>query len=147
MAKQQLNARISNLTRTQLDDLSQRWGTTQTETLTVIIDRMYQQETQTMSNETINYGELDRKYGTVNFEGKTYWLAAVADFSNNVFPGGYQGAEEGDAYTTEFSCPAYDADGDEYRVCWQFETVKGEEPGDLSNYPWDDEHIVEVRPE
>lgn len=48
MAKEQLNARVSNLTRRQLDELSERWGTTQTETLTVIIDRMYQQETKAM---------------------------------------------------------------------------------------------------
>jgi hypothetical protein len=44
MAKEQLNARISALTRRQLNELGKRWGTTQTETLTVIIDRMYQQE-------------------------------------------------------------------------------------------------------
>jgi hypothetical protein len=44
MAKEHLNARISALTRRQLNELGKRWGTTQTETLTVIIDRMYQQE-------------------------------------------------------------------------------------------------------
>lgn len=49
MAKEQLNARISALTRRQLDELEKRWGTTQTETLTVIIDRMYRQEIGTMS--------------------------------------------------------------------------------------------------
>ena len=50
MPKSQLNARVSDLTRRQIDELGERWGTTQTETLTVIIDRMYQQEIKTMSN-------------------------------------------------------------------------------------------------
>jgi hypothetical protein len=48
MPKAQLNLRVSDLTRRQLDELSQRWGTTQTETLTVIIDRIYREEIPTM---------------------------------------------------------------------------------------------------
>jgi hypothetical protein len=42
--KQQINFRASELTARQLDWLMARWGTSQTETLTVVIDRMYQQE-------------------------------------------------------------------------------------------------------
>jgi len=53
MAKEQLNARISALTRRQLDELGERWGTTQTETLTVIIDRMYREELKTMQPRNI----------------------------------------------------------------------------------------------
>jgi hypothetical protein len=44
MAKSQLNARVSDLTRRQLEELSERWGTSLTETLTVIIDRTYRLE-------------------------------------------------------------------------------------------------------
>lgn len=47
--KQQINFRASDLTASQLDALMQHWGTSQTETLTVVIDRMYQQEQRTMS--------------------------------------------------------------------------------------------------
>lgn len=42
--KEQLNLRVSNLTRRQLDQLMAWWGTSQTETVTVIIDRAFLQE-------------------------------------------------------------------------------------------------------
>ena len=42
--KQQINFRASDLTTQQLEQLMDRWGTSQTETLTVVIDRIYQQE-------------------------------------------------------------------------------------------------------
>lgn len=44
MAKEQLNLRVSDLTRRQLDELGRLWGTTQTETITVIIDRTFREE-------------------------------------------------------------------------------------------------------
>lgn len=63
MAKTQLNARVSDLTKQQLEELGSRWGTTQTETLTVIIDRMYRQETKIMTkvaSEIITTDDLDK---------------------------------------------------------------------------------------
>jgi hypothetical protein len=51
--KQQINFRASDLTARQLEALMQLWGTSQTETLTVVIDRMYQQETRIMTTETL----------------------------------------------------------------------------------------------
>lgn len=73
MAKEQLNARVSALTRRQLDELGERWGTTQTETLTVIIDRMYKQEITTMSiNEyTKKQNEFVREQSIRTVEGAT----------------------------------------------------------------------------
>ena len=59
MAKQQLNARVSGLTRRQLDELTVRWGTSKTETLTVIIDRIHKEETQTMTQLTVTADQLD----------------------------------------------------------------------------------------
>lgn len=44
MAKQQINFRASDLTARQLAELSERWGTTQSETITIIVDRMYREE-------------------------------------------------------------------------------------------------------
>jgi len=44
MGKTQINFRASDLTREQLDWLQERWGTSQTETVTVAIDRVYQAE-------------------------------------------------------------------------------------------------------
>lgn len=144
MAKQQLNARISDLTRRQLDELIERWGTTQTETLTVIIDRMYQQET-TMT--TATHQELARKFGTVTHEGTAYTLAEVATLSNRPFAGWWGDAEDGDEYTSEWVARAIDDAGDEYQVYWQFDAIKGEEPEDDGNWPWDDEHIARVVPQ
>lgn len=42
--KQQINFRASDLTARQLDALMQHWGTSQTETLTVVIERVFKQE-------------------------------------------------------------------------------------------------------
>ena len=42
--KQQINFRASDLTAQQLDWLMSRWGASQTETLTVVVDRVYRQE-------------------------------------------------------------------------------------------------------
>lgn len=44
MAKKQINIRASDLTLKQLEELMKRWGTSQTETLTVIIDRAHREE-------------------------------------------------------------------------------------------------------
>ena len=48
--KQQINFRASDLTTRQLEALMQFWGTSQTETLTVVIDRVYKQEKRTMNS-------------------------------------------------------------------------------------------------
>lgn len=52
--KQQINFRASELTTQQLAQLMQLWGTTQTETLTVVIDRVCQQETRVMNAYTLD---------------------------------------------------------------------------------------------
>lgn len=90
------------------------------------------------------YAAKVKEFGEVTFEGKSYALIAQADFSNRVFVGWFGDAQEGEEYTVEFAARAVDAKGDPYEVYWQFETVKGEEPGDLSDYPFDDAHITRV---
>lgn len=94
----------------------------------------------------INYEEFKQKFGTVLFEGKVYWLTAVADFSNRQFTGSWFDAQECDEYTAEFSAKAVDAEGNEHWVYWQFDTVKGNERP-LDGYPWGDEHITRVVPQ
>lgn len=42
--KQQMNVRVALLTKSQFDWLMEKWGTNQVETLTIAIDRAYQQE-------------------------------------------------------------------------------------------------------
>lgn len=91
----------------------------------------------------IPYEEYKKKFGTVLFEGKLYWLMEVADFSNRVFNGWWGDAQEGETYTVEFQAKAVDSFGEYFEVVWQFDDVKGEEqPPD--GYPWDDDHIVRV---
>lgn len=87
--------------------------------------------------------QLAKQFGTVTFEGKTYTLTAQADYTNRVFPAWYGDASEGESYTTEFDCEALDDAGNLYRVVWQFEVVKGEEP-EPDNHNWDDVAFVEL---
>jgi len=89
---------------------------------------------------------VSNKYGRVVFEGATYTLTQAADFSNRVFTGWWGDAQEGEEYTVEFSCPAIDDDGNPVAVYWQFDATKGEEPA-LDGYPFDDQHITQVRPQ
>lgn len=63
MAKEQLNARISDLTRNQLDALCKLWGASQTETLTVIIDRIYQLEEHKMNTSKYDYTVIEDNGG------------------------------------------------------------------------------------
>ena len=44
MPKQQLNLRVSDLTTHQIKQLIEWWGTSKTETITLIIDRIYKEE-------------------------------------------------------------------------------------------------------
>lgn len=86
----------------------------------------------------MNMQAMAQKFGTVEYQDETYTLTQVADYSNRVFPGWFGDAQEGEAYTTEFSAKALDDDGNEYQVYWMFDTVKGEEPADNGNWPWDE---------
>lgn len=91
----------------------------------------------------MNTQQLAQQFGTVTHIGTEYTLTQEADFSNRQFAGSWFDAQEGDEYTAEFSAKALDAEGNEYWVYWQFETVKGEEPA-LDGYPWSDAHITSV---
>lgn len=57
--KSQINIRASVLTTRQLERLTEVLGTSITETVSIAIDRMYQQETQTMKT----YTNIDERYG------------------------------------------------------------------------------------
>ena len=85
---------------------------------------------------------MKQDFGTATFEGKTYTLDCVAYLTNNVFLGWFGDAAEGESYTAEYEATAHDTDGTNYGIRWQFETVKGQEPEDESDYPFDDQHIT-----
>lgn len=87
--------------------------------------------------------EFARKFGTVVFEGTEYTLTDQADYTNRVYPGWWGDAQEGEEYTVEFGCPAVDEAGNIYRVTWQFEVVKGEEPLP-EDHEWADVAAVEL---
>lgn len=93
-----------------------------------------------MSNAT-TFASFTEKFGSVEFNGKKYALMAQAELTNRLFDGGFQGAETGDEYTTEYSAPAMGEDGEEYVVRWQFDVIKGEEPAD-EDHDWDNVHNV-----
>lgn len=83
-------------------------------------------------------------FGSCTYEGKDYILTDQAFLSNRLFPGWWGDAQEGEHYTAEYHATATDAEGYNYLVYWQFDAVKGAEPEDESNYPWDDAHISRV---
>jgi len=82
-------------------------------------------------------------FGSVNHDGTTYCLSEQAEQTNRLFDGGWNDAEDGTGYTDEWGAIAYDADGTRYRVTWQFEVTKGDEP-EADALPWDDDHVVSV---
>lgn len=86
----------------------------------------------------------DPVYGKVFWMGNVYHVYDRAELTNRVFHGWFGDAEEGESYTTEYVAHAYDSRGTEYRVYWQFDVVRGEEPEDEGDYPWDDEHVSSV---
>jgi len=78
----------------------------------------------------------------VEYDGKQYAMTRQAELSNRVFPGWFGDADEGGNYTAEYSAPAVGTDGRDYKIIWQFDEVRGEEPDDGSNYDWYDIHDV-----
>lgn len=94
-----------------------------------------------------SYRELARKYGTVEIKylglELTFWLTDRAELSNSVFDGWFGDAQEGESYIAEYCSPAIDMHGDHYKICWQFEAVKGEEP-EPDTYPFDNDHISHI---
>lgn len=92
----------------------------------------------------MNYMEVAKQYGEIEYEGKAYALTEQAVLSNRVFPGWWGDAKAGESYTAEYQAHAMDCDGRKYLVRWQFETVKGEEPEDESYYPFDDDQVTQL---
>lgn len=89
--------------------------------------------------------KLERQFGSVTFQGRKYVLAEAATFTNRVFPGWWGDASDDEPdYTAEYGAAAIDENGAPYKVIWQFDAVKGEEPEDEGNWPWDDGHITSV---
>lgn len=149
MPKQPTSVRLPDMTMRQLTELIAATGMTQSELIATAIDRMYQQETQTMTTDTAyDYTDLARRYGTIEVEVKglelTFWPTRQPELSNRLFTGWWGDAEEGEPYTTEWSCPAIDMDGNEYEITWQFDEIKGEER-EPDTYPWDVDHITRIR--
>jgi hypothetical protein len=126
------NAKAAKARRTRLTQAAQAAGYSS-------IDRLAQ---------AILRGEIamSTNYGKVNFNGKTYRLDNQAELTNRVFPGWWGDAEEGESYTAEWAADAADEQGQDCKVVWQWQEIKGEELEDAGNYPWDDDqvdHIVE----
>lgn len=95
-----------------------------------------------MTNDFSELKELENKFGTVEFKGKTYWLKAQAEMTNRLMQNAYHEASEGEEYEFEMSSDATDEEGNEYVVYWVFEDIKGEEI-ELDMYDYSDVDRVE----
>lgn len=91
------------------------------------------------------YAQSAAQYGEVRYAGKRYALIEVAVLTNRVFTGWFGDAADGEEYVSEWAANAIGMDGNQYVVKWQFDLIRGEEPEDDSNLPWDDERITDVR--
>ena len=81
---------------------------------------------------------------TFTHKGQQYTVDDDAVLSNRVFNGWWGDANEGDEYTAEYKANAVDSRGIDCDVYFQFDAVKGQEPEDESEYPFDDDHISKV---
>lgn len=81
----------------------------------------------TEDGEELNFSNLEREFGSYELDGKTYYATRQMELTNRVFPGCYNDAEDGDEYTTEWSAPGYDENGNRVEIYMEFEEVKGEE--------------------
>ena len=45
---------------------------------------------------------------------------------------------DGDEYIAEWACNAVCSGGDSYIIYWHFQAVKGQEPADDADWPWDE---------
>lgn len=83
----------------------------------------------------------DNEYGTIEYEGTTYTLETMADYTSSAFPGSYNEADEGDEYTAEIGAFGRDASGDRYQIVWRYNVIKGSEPA-LDEYDYGDVYEV-----
>ena len=77
-------------------------------------------------------------FGTIEYHGKAYRLKEHATLSNRVFRGWFGDAKEGESYAAEYRASAIDESGSNWQIVWHFETIRGEEPEDESDYNWGD---------
>lgn len=88
------------------------------------------------------YADAAAEFGEITFQGQQYALVFQAQLTNRVFDGWWGDARGGEEYVSEWSAPAIGTDGNEYVVRWQFDAVKGQEPEDDGDWPWDEIHEV-----
>jgi hypothetical protein len=93
-------------------------------------------------------------YGEFQYDGKEYFPIEFAELTHRVFPGWWGDAQEGEAYTREYSALAresgalaVDTDRKIYRVYWQFVVIKGEEPPGEFAYDWSGTYVTRVQME
>mgnify|MGYP001564126867 CR=1 FL=1 len=88
MSKAQINFRASDLTGRQLETLTALWGTSQTETISVAIDRIYQQEEPKMLE------TLLKKYNAHFHWNGSEWFLSGTDHGNAWETDNYEAASE-----------------------------------------------------
>lgn len=81
----------------------------------------------------MNINEMEKKYGSVEHEGKTYILTEQASLTSRLLPDHLKDY-------IELSARAVDFDGEEYVVYWVFE----DDGRELGMYDYTDVNRVEV---
>lgn len=93
---------------------------------------------------------LDLNFGKLEIATEDLTSVTLSSFwnddatrTNRVFAGWYGDAEEGQAYTDEFSMIVKGSDKKDYLITWQFERIKGEECED-EDLDWNDISNINV---
>lgn len=74
----------------------------------------------------------------IEFGGKKYAVTREAEYSNRVFPGSFNDADDDGNHIAEYRAPAIGTDGCDYWVVWQFDENKNDELStDEYGHDWD----------
>ena len=99
----------------------------------------------TEDGEEINLSNLERQFGSYEFEGKTYYADRQMERTNRLFEGCWSNVEDGEEYKDEWSASGYGEDGKPVEIFITFTQTKGEETED-ENLDWlQDASRVEAR--
>lgn len=97
----------------------------------------------------------DSSRGRYAVNGVEYVELDNPELTNHIFPGWWGDADQGESYVSQWSCPAAaasdferdDFDPDDLSnppvtLIFEFPAIKGQEPEDGGDWPWDDERYI-----
>jgi hypothetical protein len=66
----------------------------------------------------------------------------ACSLTNEEFPGWWGSVRDGEKYLSEWGAYAKDEDGEHYMIIWRFPVIKGQEPENDDEWPWDNQEFI-----